>query len=323
METREDILNEAVKKIEQDYSLCASYIFGDGKKIFLGNKEDRVCRFCGRGKADGAKFKHEAHALSNLIGNNRLFTYYECDECNQKFSKYETDFAEYFRLYHCVLRVHGKRGVPTYKRYQSRIDVDKTLIQIKQMIDDQTLQCEVDEENKNVLVTGYRSYVPINVYKALVKMALTIMPEAELVNFEHTMAFLKSENAEAKIPLPVLIQMYGKGNNVHKGIAAIILKRKASSLSRVFSYSFVLAYNNFCIQMPILGSKLDQFEEGEPVSFKALPTPPAFDGYPLILNNCFDLRSSNKVKDEAITITLSFSDFERTDYIDTDENLGE
>lgn len=319
MENREDILREAVKKIEQDYSLCAFYIFGDGKKIFLGNKEDRVCRFCGRSRADGAKFKHEAHALSNLIGNNRLFAYYECDECNQKFSKYETDFAEYFRLYHCILRVHGKRGVPTYKRYQSRIDVDKTLIQIKQMLDDPTLKCEVDEENKKVLITGYRSYIPINVYKALLKMALTIVPEAELENLEHAMAFLNAENAEVKIPLPVFMQMYGKGCNVHKGIAAIILKRKANSQNRVFSYSFILAYNNFCIQMPVLGSKLDMFEGEEPVLFKALPTPPAFDGYPLILNKCFDLRSSEKVKDEAITLTLSFSDFERTDYMKTDE----
>ena len=67
--------------------------------------------------------------------------------------------------------------------------------------------------------------------------------------------------------------------------------------------------------MPLLGSKLDQFEGDEPVLFKALPTPPAFDGYPIILNRCFDLRSSEKVKDEPVTITLSFSDVEKTEYI--------
>ena len=315
MENREDILRAAVKRIEEDYSLCAYYIFRDGKRIILGNKDDRVCRFCGRRKGDGVKFRHEAHALSNLIGNNRLFTYYECDECNQKFSKYENDFAEYFRLYHCILRVQGKRGVPTYKRYQSRIDVDKSLVQINKMIDDPTLKCEVDEENKKVLITGYRTYLPVYVYKALLKMALTIMPEEELENFENTMAFLNAENVEVKSQLPVIIQLYGKGYNVHNGIAAIILKRKASSQNRVFSYSFILAYNNFCLQMPLLGSKLDQFEGDEPVLFKALPTPPAFDGYPIILNSCFDLRSSEKVKDEPVTITLSFSDVEKTEYI--------
>lgn len=140
---------EQLRVLDENYIPLVSYPIIDGdKKIFLGEKENRTCRFCGRSKADGVTFKKEAHALSNLIGNNSLFSYYECDECNQRFSIYEGDFAEFMKIYHCILKVKGKRGIPSYRMNTSRVDIEGTTTSIKQFEGDPTLQCDIDEVNK-------------------------------------------------------------------------------------------------------------------------------------------------------------------------------
>ena len=92
----------ACDKYYGNYETIASYGTNQAKDVFLGDKNNQVCRFCGRKKGE-VTFKKEAHALSNLIGNDRLFSYYECDDCNgNRFSKYESEFSNYMKLLHCL-----------------------------------------------------------------------------------------------------------------------------------------------------------------------------------------------------------------------------
>lgn len=312
---------EQLRVLDENYIPLVSYPIIDGdKKIFLGEKEKRTCRFCGRSKADGVTFKKEAHALSNLIGNNSLFSYYECDECNQRFSIYEGDFAEFMKIYHCILKVKGKRGIPSYRMNTSRVDIEGTTTAIKQFEGDPTLQCNIDEVNKKLTITALRTYTPIHVYKALLKMALTILPKEDLEHCMSALKFLNKEPVSVKIPLPVVIQMYGQGADVHHSIMGAIFKRRENAKGMVFSYVFLLAYNNMCFQMPIFGSDLDKFAKGESVRFHTIPTFPLLDGYPLILDKLVDLASSEKKVKEPISLSFTFADFERTDY---DPETGE
>lgn len=93
---------KACDKCYGNYETIALCGTNQAQKIFLGDKNNQVCRFCGRKKGE-VTFKKEAHALSNLIGNNRLFSYYECDDCNEnRFSKYESEFSNYMNLLHCL-----------------------------------------------------------------------------------------------------------------------------------------------------------------------------------------------------------------------------
>ena len=248
------------------------------------------------------------------MGNDSLFSYYECDECNQRFSIYESDFAEFMKIYHCILKVKGKRGIPSYRMNTSRVDIEGTTTSIKQYEGDPTLQCDIDEVNKKLKITALRTYTPIHVYKALVKMALTILPEEDFEHCKSALNFLNQEPVSVNIPLPVVVQMYGQGVDVHHSVMAAIFKRRDDAKDKVFSYVFLLAYNNMCFQMPIYGCDLDKFAEGEPVNFFAIPTFPLLDGYPLILNSVVDLSSSEKKTKEPISVSFSFADFERTDF---------
>ena len=186
------------KKFDANYENIASYGTNQAKDVFLGDKNNQVCRFCGRKKGE-VTFKKKAHALSNLIGNNRLFSYYECDECNgNRFSKYESDFSNYMKLFHCLLQIKGKRGIPSYK---SRKD-DFTRVDIKDCIsvlqkEDETAIAHLDKKNKIIHFKGKRTYTPINVYKCLLKMALTVMPDSELPEITNAMDFLMDRKNRA------------------------------------------------------------------------------------------------------------------------------
>ena len=75
---------DEVRALYDNYEVYYSWNDVHDKKTFLGEKENRVCRFCGvkkgeiaAGESKPCTFKKEAHALSNLIGNNHLFSYYE------------------------------------------------------------------------------------------------------------------------------------------------------------------------------------------------------------------------------------------------------
>ena len=73
------------------------------------------CRFCGKQKT-AKDFKKVAHVLSRCIGNNTLFSTYECDECNEKvFSLLESNFSEYMKFFHTFSRIRGYKGVPSNK----------------------------------------------------------------------------------------------------------------------------------------------------------------------------------------------------------------
>lgn len=313
-------INDVLKWYDANYEICASYILNDEKKIYLGDKTNKICRFCGRDKNAGATFKKEAHALSHLISNNRLFSYYECDDCNQKYAKYENDYAAFMKLYHCILQVSGKNGIPSFKVRKSRIDAQDANIDIKVFEDDDSLVAEIDEVNNKLILKGLRSYTPLYVYKALLKMALTIVPNDDANHLTKAMTFLKSDYLP-KLKLPVLFQIFGgRRKNVYRYVTTIMFRRKAESVENIPSYWYVLAYNNICIQMPIFGSDFDEKINGATMNFIPFPTPPEISGTPIIRNGWVDLSSAIQEKKEINSITLQFEDMESIDLTEDLEN---
>lgn len=310
-------MSAALEKMDKNYTLCCAFYLNEDKPTYLGSKEERKCRFCGRTKAEGATFKKKAHAISNLVGNRQLFSYYECDECNEKFSHYESDFAEYLKPYHAVLKVYGKRGVPKYKQYLSNIDNSGDKIKINVFEEDPTIKVDVDPKTNRLSIKCRRSYVPNNVYKSLLKMALTIMPEDDVKHFSSAINFINNEKAVAKMELPVFEQIFGRGYDVFRFVSASIFKRKEGVTDNVFAYTFILAYNNFCFQMPLIGCDLDTHLNGQTVEMTILPTPPLIEGYKLIKNQPVHLSSAQKVSNEEVSLTMSFEAMKEEDLSST------
>ena len=95
-------------------------------KAYLGDRQKRRCRFCGRVRGPQEKknpFKNEAHAIPEFMGNESLITYEECSACNTFFSGcLESNLSEFINPVRTVLGMAGKTGVPKYKSDSSRVE---------------------------------------------------------------------------------------------------------------------------------------------------------------------------------------------------------
>lgn len=253
-----------------NYSLIAD--FNLTEKEFLGPKENRKCRFCGKSEPI-VKFRKIAHAIPESIENINLFSNYECDECNKKFGDtIESDFSNYLfpgKIASCLL---GKKGTITYKfNDNNRIDVKNGIWNIKtdgsvklvEEIDEHTLQFNIKRQ----------PYVPINVYKALVKMALTIMPETEIEFFEDTIRWLQNDKTtiEDCFGQSVISQFFP---SVEKFpfIKASLFKRKGDT-EITPAYQFLLCFSNYYFQIVVPCFKKDIHLDGKKISFRVVPTP--------------------------------------------------
>lgn len=293
----------------ENYEIIVSYDTNQAKNVFLGDKNNQVCRFCGRKKGE-VTFKKEAHALSNLIGNDRLFSYYECDDCNgNRFSKYESEFSNYMKLLHCLSQVKGKSGIPSYK---SRKD-DFTRIDIKDFIsvlhkEDETAIAHLDKKEKVIHFKGERTYTPVNVYKCLLKMALTVMPDSELLEVTNAMDFLM-DRKNIKGQLLVGYRQYG-GISPFRTPVTMLFKRKDERLEEnVPLYMFLLAYGNFAFQFQIPFCPADKFLFGKEISMPYIPTI-ADSIIPQRLKG-LDFSSSEKVIKEEYGMDMTFEDMNR------------
>lgn len=293
-----------------NYENIASYGTNLEHKLFLGDKSNQVCRFCGRKKGD-VTFRKDAHALSNLIGNNRLFSYYECDDCNSnKFSKYESEFSNFMNLYHSLSQIKGKSGIPSYKSRPndfSRVDI-KDVISVLQKEDEQPI-VNLDEENNIIHFIGKRTYVPVNVYKTLLKMALTIIPNNEIPEVKNAMDFLM-DRKKIKGQLKVGFRQYG-GNPPFPTPVAMLFKRKNQRQNTdVPLYMFLLAYGNFVFQFHIPFCDSDKFLFGKAVNMPYVPTI-ADAIYPVPLKT-INLSSDEKVIKEKYSVYMSYETIEKT-----------
>lgn len=54
----------------------------------------------------------KSHAISEALGNKRIISIEECDDCNNKFSmSIEPDIVKYFSLHRNYWSIKGKGGV--------------------------------------------------------------------------------------------------------------------------------------------------------------------------------------------------------------------
>lgn len=172
--------------------------FDGEKKVRVGepDKSKRVCRFCNRGNGE-VTFKNVAHSISEAFGNKNIITNDECDICNERFGAgIEHELIQYLSLYRNFFQVRGKKGVSKLKGKNFEISHGDPF-HIKHFLTEDQIK-DAERDPFNVRFDTHESVALQNVYKALVKYALSVMPTAELTNFRDTIDWIKSsENIDA------------------------------------------------------------------------------------------------------------------------------
>jgi hypothetical protein len=292
-------------------------IFHPDKKPTLKQKKDRFCRFCNKGMPD-VTFRKDAHTIPQLTGNRNMISDFECDTCNSLFSKYESQLAYFLGVSRSLSFLKGQEGLPKYKSPDKKliIEEDKTDNKIKIISDGlENIHWEIDEKNRKIKIFSVKHpYIPIDVFKSLIKMGLCYIDEIDIDNFKSAFKILQTDEHNNKItgnpifrlymhlfagppiPIPIIYKMRRKEDAVHEYCPA---------------YCFVIYFGNYIFQffMPYFTPDAEITKKHGKVH---LPTCPPLLGKPrseyfgIPQRGVFDLSGRDKVVRENQVITMSF-----------------
>lgn len=314
VEGNEALFDKMIRTADENYIPIAVYHLNEEKEIMLGDPTaKRICRFCGRSEPD-VTFKKVAHAIPHFIGNRVLKSLYECDDCNgNMFSPMESHFSRFMNIYHTLYHVSKGGKVPVYRNNsseKSKIEIEDGNIKME-CVEGEDLESVFDKKNKTVTIKAKRSYVPMDVYKIFVKMALTIMPEDEMSHFKYTLEWLLGKK-NFKENLILIERRYDGLENPFDFVSCMLFKRKPKHKDNVPAYLFCLAYYNFFFQAYIPFCDEDKSLNGN-VTVPYIPNPLDYHGYKYTKYH-HDLSSQEKISKEDVVQTLKYGSMDEINY---------
>lgn len=193
---------EVFGQLLEQYNLC---IPRTDKRFQIGNarKADRTCRFCGGTLASGARYDKEAHAIPAALGNKYLKLADECDECNDYFGNaIEPTLVELLNIQRVFLGIEARGGLPTVKFPGGQMFHDVKQEQHEKLM--VIVSDKISQDASGVLTAQLgsgKAFVPQNFYRALCKIALSVIPEKELPSLTRTVRWVRyGESAGKSLP---------------------------------------------------------------------------------------------------------------------------
>jgi hypothetical protein len=150
------------------------------------------CRFCKRKRGE-VTFKQDTHLISRLVGNNSYYSNDECDECNKLFNTFETDLAASLGAERTFNHLLPGQKAPGFESGNGKIRIKKlpnenVILHTKSESAD---DIKVDFNSGKADITMLtQPYSPEFVYRALLKMALAILPSQDVINYDLGFKFL-------------------------------------------------------------------------------------------------------------------------------------
>jgi hypothetical protein len=270
----------------------------------LGRKDPRVCRYCGK-TTPAVTFRRIAHALPELIGNHWILAHDECDDCNTLFSNSVEDHLSKYVMSRRTLSQHeGKNGVPSYKDNEGlRVDVADGVLRIKHPEEKNLVDLN---EAQIKLSMRSQPYIPIAVFKAFVKMAVAVMPQHELSNCAHLLAWIRNaDHAADDIPMtPLFLHEQSIAGHPYSSLDICLLRRKDSVSNCPYLYFFVsFSHTRYQILVPMPEKDGHLVQSG----FYFEPVPPPFGDrkqVPAIVCRLMDFQSTEKVRNRVENYAL-------------------
>ncbi len=248
--------------VEHSTCIRAVHVMSTGSDIYLGNKQNRVCRYCGRQQPD-VTFHNTAHAIPDQIGNKTLFDWNECDTCNAHFSKMlEDDLGKWTLPWRTMMRTSGKQGIPTFKSRDKKLRVagaNKNNLHMSIHADDERFSTD-EERRRFSLKLERQPYVPMGVFKCMVKMALAIMPDQEGVDVSHLKQWILESSHSHIESYPyrlIMFHQFVPGPVPSDRIDCLLFRRRPDRENCPF-YVFVLIFGNMICQIVLPMPNEDQ-----------------------------------------------------------------
>lgn len=269
---------------------------------------DRVCRFCKR-KSGDTTFRKDAHVFPFALGNKYLVSDFECDQCNTTFSRFENDLINFLGISRTFSKVQGRKKVPGFlskdiKASQKKIFKNTEAIKVETKVPDEVFSYDPATGLKTVTYSK-PPYIPVNVFKCLLKMGLCLIDEKEVPKYACAFKFLLSEKVDTKLNgMMIFIHRLPES---YVDLFGLFFEKRESGFNTMTN-SFVLCFDSFMLQifLPFYEDDLKHYKNLE------LPLlPPLFDGtgdgkFSHLYQQCVDFSSGEVVSDDKEMISYKF-----------------
>jgi hypothetical protein len=262
----------------------------------------RTCRFCGR-TYPNAPFSHDSHShlLPQLIGNSSLYSEYECDDCNQRFSVYEDDLAAYLGISRSIAGYSPEKKTKGFKgrslSAKSRSYVGDNILILAP--EDTTW-----EQDRLIIRYTKNPFVPNYVYRSLLKSAISLLSDSE-ANGDYRLAleYLKGKDF---IERGAEISGYQLSFGINLPLHVYRFEKKRIE-DPIPTHVFAFYFQNRIIVFPVPFHRQDLARFGN--GYTVLVPPPCFvseedrdNAMPVSFRR--DLSSSEKIDIEEETLTM-------------------
>lgn len=177
-------------------------------KVYMGEalKDKRQCRFCGKSGAE--RFKNLSHAILDSLGNKSLFCLEECDECNKELEKHVEKhlykFLEIPRTLACVKGKKSRRHHLEGLNFHIHPD-EKTQQPIVYVMQEKIVNDVYQEKlTGKIYLYNKESISSQGIYKALVKIAVDMIPNEKISHFYKTGRWVHGDFEAPNFLPPVL-----------------------------------------------------------------------------------------------------------------------
>ena len=173
-------------------------------KLYIGesDKAKRVCRFCM--KSGVGRFRNDSHAIQEGLGNRLLIANEECDECNTLFSNsVERHLFRFLETNRTLSQVRGK-GKSTYHQEGVNFHIHPDtvtgfpVVYVKQ--DHIENELYKGHPTGRILLYNNGTITYQGIYKALVKIAVDMIPQDKIAHFARTGKWVHGDFEAENLP---------------------------------------------------------------------------------------------------------------------------
>lgn len=187
------------------------FIWLNDNKKKLKPENERTCRFCGK-SYPMVKFSKKAHLFPESLGNKVHFSDFECDNCNYKFGLHENDFANFLGPYRTISEIPKKGGYPKFRSRYKEMKIEQVYkntvdINISESSVNNNISYSQDGEILRIQTEG-DPYKPINVFKCLLKTAVSMLDNHSLADLSETIKFLMNDSYVADPSNDFILSMH-------------------------------------------------------------------------------------------------------------------
>lgn len=236
------------------------------RKTYYGNAgSPKRCRFCNKEYK-----KSSSHLIPKFLGSKYLLSNYECDACNAFFKTYDSDLASFIGPIRSISGIKGSSKNPEYKKGDLALinDEDNNIrIVSKEFVD------KIEQGETNIQINVIKDkFVPSQVYKALLKIGLSIVNENDVIHFPKAFKFLFEEDVDFRnlTNSMIIFKIFVPGPPIPESPIIHLFRRKSQTI-KVPEKILIIHIKNIKFQICLPFNKLDSHLAGKMLDVPMCP----------------------------------------------------